>query len=241
MRLHTTISTKTAQVGDRFQADVSAPVHVSGVLAIPEGSRVSGHVILAKQPGKASGRGELQLAYDEIGFDGRSYQLNTRSQVYTSKSGTTKDVALIGGGAVAGGVVGGVAGGKNDIAKGAAIGGAAGTAAVAAHARTAARPRAGDAARDAARRLDERAQDQAARLVVLFRGPGADASGPLLQIPSVITSCASAHDCRSAFAGAYSGDSHHARAAATSGNSSSTSRSGRQSPSLTSVVPPRAM
>jgi len=129
MRLNTTISTKTAQVGDRFQADVSAPVHVSGVLAIPEGSRVSGHVILARQPGKASGRGELQLAYDEIGFDGRSYQLNTRSQVYTSKSGTTKDVALIGGGAVAGGVVGGVAGGSNDIAKGAAIGGAAGTAA----------------------------------------------------------------------------------------------------------------
>ena len=129
MRLHTTISTKTAQVGDRFQADVSAPVHVSGVLAIPQGSHVSGHVILARQPGKASGRGELQLAYDEIGFDGRSYQLNTRSQVYTSKSGTTKDVALIGGGAVAGGVVGGVAGGSNDIAKGAAIGGAAGTAA----------------------------------------------------------------------------------------------------------------
>ena len=129
MRLNTTISTKTAQVGDRFQADVSAPVHVSGVLAIPEGSRVSGHVILARQPGKASGRGELQLAYDEIGFDGRSYQLNTRSQVYTSKSGTTKDVAMIGGGAVAGGVVGGVAGGSNDIAKGAAIGGAAGTAA----------------------------------------------------------------------------------------------------------------
>ena len=127
MRLQSTISTKTAQVGDRFQANVSAPVHVSGVVAIPEGSRVSGHVILARQPGKTSGRGELQLAYDEIGFEGRSYQLNTRSQVYTSKSGTTKDVALIGGGAVAGGVVGGVLGGKNDIVKGAAIGGAAGT------------------------------------------------------------------------------------------------------------------
>src|SRR5678816_1977816 len=60
MRLQSTISTKTAQVGDRFQANVSAPVHVSGVVAIPEGSRVSGHVILARQPGKASGRGELQ-------------------------------------------------------------------------------------------------------------------------------------------------------------------------------------
>jgi len=127
MRLQSTISTKTAQVGDRFQAETTSPVHVNGSLAIPQGSQVSGHVILAKQPGKASGRGELQLAYDRIGFDGRSYIMNTQSQVYTSKSGTKKDVALIGGGAVAGGVVGGILGGKGDIAKGAVIGGAAGT------------------------------------------------------------------------------------------------------------------
>jgi len=127
MRLQSTISTKTAQVGDRFQAAVTAPVHVNGRVAIPEGSNVSGHVILARQPGKASGRGELQLSYDQIAFDGRSYGMNTNSQVYTSKSGTTKDVALIGGGAVAGGIVGGVLGGKDDIAKGAAVGGAAGT------------------------------------------------------------------------------------------------------------------
>jgi len=127
MRLQSTISTKTAQVGDRFQAETTSPVHVNGSLAIPQGSQVSGHVILAKQPGKASGRGELQLAYDQVGFDGRTYDLNTKSEVYVSKSGTTKDVALIGGGAVAGGIVGGVLGGKNDVAKGAVIGGAAGT------------------------------------------------------------------------------------------------------------------
>ena len=54
MRLQTTLSTKTAQVGDRFQAATSAPVHVNGRLAIPEGSNISGHVILAEQPGKAS-------------------------------------------------------------------------------------------------------------------------------------------------------------------------------------------
>jgi hypothetical protein len=127
MRLQSTISTKTAQVGDRFQAAVTAPVHVNGRVAIPQGSNVSGHVILARQPGKASGRGELQFSYDQIAFDGRSYDMNSNSQVYTSKSGTTKDVALIGGGAVAGGIVGGVLGGKGDIAKGAAVGGAAGT------------------------------------------------------------------------------------------------------------------
>ena len=127
MRLQTTLSTKTANVGDRFEAGVSAPVHVNGKLAIPEGAQVSGHVILAQQPGKASGRGQLQLAYDQVRFDGHSYNLGSRSQIYESKSGTTKDVALIGGGAVAGGIVGAVLGGGSGAAKGAAVGGAAGT------------------------------------------------------------------------------------------------------------------
>jgi hypothetical protein len=84
-------------------------------------------VILAEQPGKASGRGQLQLAYDQVSFDGRSYDLGSRSRVYQSKSGTKKDVALIGGGAVAGGILGGVLGGGAGVAKGAVIGGAAGT------------------------------------------------------------------------------------------------------------------
>lgn len=125
MRLQTTLSTKTANVGDRFEAGVSSPVHVNGKLAIPEGAQVSGHVILAEQPGKTSGRGLLQLAYDQLRFDGRSYNLGSRSPVYESKSGTKKDVALIGGGAVAGGILGGVLGGS--AVKGAVIGGAAGT------------------------------------------------------------------------------------------------------------------
>jgi len=127
MSLQTTLSTKTSQVGDRFEAEITSPVRVGGKLAIPQGARVSGHVILAQQPGKASGRGQLQLAYDKLQFDGRSYGLNSRSPVYESKSGTAKDVALIGGGAVAGGVVGGVLDGGSGAVKGAVVGGAAGT------------------------------------------------------------------------------------------------------------------
>lgn len=127
MRLETTLSTKTAQVGDRFEAVVTTPVRVNGKLAIPAGAKLSGHVILAEQPGKASGRGQLQLAYDELRINGHSYDLASRSPVYESESGTTKDVALIGGGAVAGGVVGGVLDGGSGAVKGAVVGGAAGT------------------------------------------------------------------------------------------------------------------
>jgi hypothetical protein len=125
--LETGLSTKTTRVGDRFVGTFTSPVTVNGRTAIPAGAGISGHVILAEQPGKASGRGQLQLSYDQVTFGGHSYNLGTSSQVYESKSGTKKDVALIGGGAVAGGIVGAVLGGKGDIAKGAAVGAGAGT------------------------------------------------------------------------------------------------------------------
>jgi len=124
--LQTGLSTKTTREGDHFDAVMASPVSVDGRVAIPAGASVSGHVILAEQPGKASGRGHLQLAYDQVTFGGHSYDLGTKSQVYESASGTGKDVALVGGGAVAGGVVGGVAG-TGHTAEGAAIGAAAGT------------------------------------------------------------------------------------------------------------------
>lgn len=127
LTLQTGLATKTTNVGDRFEATVASPVNVNGHLAIPEGTKVTGHVILAEQPGKASGRGQLQLSYDQMSFGGHTYDLGMRSQVYESDSGTKKDVALIGGGAVAGGVLGAVVGGKNSVAKGAAVGAAAGT------------------------------------------------------------------------------------------------------------------
>ena len=130
LTLGTTLSTKTSNVGDRFSATVASPVHVSGDVAIPAGAAVAGHVIVAKEPGKSSGRGQLQLAFETLSFEGRNYTLGSRSQVYESKSGTKKDAILIGGGAVAGGVLGRVLGNSTgDAAKGAVVGGAAGTAA----------------------------------------------------------------------------------------------------------------
>jgi hypothetical protein len=128
VRLGTTLSTKTANVGDRFAATVASPVRVNGATAIPVGAAVEGHVILAQQPGKVSGRGHLQLEYDQVAFDGHRYDLDTRSRVYTSPSGSKKDAEMIGGGAVAGGLIGGLLGhSAGSAVKGALIGGAAGT------------------------------------------------------------------------------------------------------------------
>ena len=130
MTLQTSLTTKTASVGDRFTARVSSPVVVSGRTIIPAGADVSGHVALTEQPGKASGRGQMQLSYDTVRFGGRTYELSSVGRVYESESGRGKDAAIIGGGAVAGGVLGAIIGGSaGDAGKGAAAGAVAGTAA----------------------------------------------------------------------------------------------------------------
>ena len=66
LRLQTSLSTKTTNrrrslLGPRRPAGV-----VDGKVAIPQGAAVHGHVVLAEQPGKASGRGRLQLAFDQV-------------------------------------------------------------------------------------------------------------------------------------------------------------------------------
>ena len=84
---------------------------------------------MSEQPGKASGRGKMQLQFSTVSFNGRTYDLGSRSPVFQSKSGTEKDIAIIGGGAAAGGVAGAILGkDPESAAKGAVIGGAAGTA-----------------------------------------------------------------------------------------------------------------
>jgi hypothetical protein len=126
--LDNALSSKTSSEGDRFTARVVAPVIVGGKQAIPGGARITGHVLHARSAGKASGRGRLQLAFEEVQFGGRSYALGSRSAMFESRSGADEDAAMIGGGAVAGGILGGILGqGADDAAKGIVIGGAAGT------------------------------------------------------------------------------------------------------------------
>ena len=125
--LVTDLNTKTATTGSPFTATVAEDVVVNGQVVIPAGAEVTGHVVTAARSGKSSGRAYMQLAYDEVSFGGRSYNIAAESDTMQGKGGSGKDAAMIGGGAVAGGILGKVLGGS--AAKGAIAGAAAGTAA----------------------------------------------------------------------------------------------------------------
>ena len=130
VNLSSDLNTKTAAQGQSFTATLDDPVMIDGVTAIPAGAEVTGHIVTTARSGKASGRAYMQLAYDQVSFGGKRYNIDAVSDTIWGKGGSGKDAKMIGGGAVAGAVIGGILGKSGgDAAKGAMIGGAAGTAA----------------------------------------------------------------------------------------------------------------
>ncbi len=139
IRLTSPLNSKTNREGDQFTARVVSPsAYVNATIV--------GHITRISHSGKATGKTEMQLAFDEITMpDGRSAPLDAIvEKVYDSssvktvdeegnvQSGTrTRDTATRGaGGAAIGAAIGAIAGGGKGAAIGAVIGGAAGAGSV---------------------------------------------------------------------------------------------------------------
>ena len=139
IRLTSPLSTKTNREGDQFTARVVSPsAYVNATIV--------GHIARISHSGKATGKTEMLLAFDEITLsDGRSAPFEAQvEKVYDGATvktvdeegnvqtgNRTKDTATRGvGGAALGAIIGGIAGGGKGAAIGAAIGGAAGAGSV---------------------------------------------------------------------------------------------------------------
>ncbi|MEE9206964.1 MAG: hypothetical protein V3U67_01120 [Gemmatimonadota bacterium] len=127
------LSTKNNQVGDVFTATVTTAVTDGRRVLIPAGAKIRGEITAVQVSGSSGEAAVLNVAFDEISFDGMTYPLDatiTRVEPTTEgRSSTGGKAAKIGGGAVVGGILGRVIGGnKTGTIIGAVIGGAAGTA-----------------------------------------------------------------------------------------------------------------
>ena len=60
------VSTKQALVGDRLYLETAFPIVSAGHIVIPQGSWVTGTIIQVKKPGRAKGKGELQVRFDSL-------------------------------------------------------------------------------------------------------------------------------------------------------------------------------
>ena len=122
------VSSKTANDGDHFDASLARPVVIDGKEVVPAGTKVSGVVTEAKSAGRFKGHAVLGLALDSITIDGQDYPLHTSSVAESSKGRGKRTAVGAGGGAAFGAIVGAIAGGGKGAAIGALAGGGAGSA-----------------------------------------------------------------------------------------------------------------
>jgi len=127
VRLGQTVDTERNRAGDRFVATLASPITERGVVIVPRGATVTGHVTTARPSGRLKGRAHLVLTLDTIQHNGRTYAVSTTHVGRASGAHKKRNLALIGGGSGTGAMIGAIAGGGAGALIGAGAGAAAGT------------------------------------------------------------------------------------------------------------------
>lgn len=128
--LQGSLSTKTNAGGDSFEMFLAQPVDLNGEVVLPANTRLGGRVLESAQSGKVKGKAFMSLTVESVEIRGEMVGVQTNTLQFQAEGSTTRDAAVIGGGAGVGAIIGGIAGGKKGAAIGAVIGGGAGTAGV---------------------------------------------------------------------------------------------------------------
>jgi hypothetical protein len=126
VRITQTLDSATTQTGDKFTGAVASDIIVDGLVVLPQGTPVTGHVDEAKDAAHYKGSASLTLSLTSISRKGERIQVAT--EAYTKQGeGRGKNTAeKVGGGAAVGAILGGIFGGGKGAAIGAAAGGGVG-------------------------------------------------------------------------------------------------------------------
>jgi hypothetical protein len=128
VRLGSTISSKTAHDGDRFDGTLTSPIVVKGHTVARAGTPVSGHVVAANAQGRIKGGAVLGVQLDSLNIGDRTVPISTDTYAQQEKGKGKRSAGFIGGGAGLGALVGGLAGGGKGALVGSLAGAGAGTA-----------------------------------------------------------------------------------------------------------------
>jgi len=129
VELTASVSTKTAQVGNRVQGRLASDLVVGGRRAAAAGSPVQGTVTqVVSGSRKVGGTPTLGIAFDSLTVSGSAPIAINAQLLQQAASDTAKDTAKIVGTAAAGAIIGHQVNHKNGSVVGGILGGAAGTA-----------------------------------------------------------------------------------------------------------------
>src|ERR1051325_1705785 len=136
VRMDSTLSSKSAHIGDRFTATVDVPVSVNGATIIPSGATIEGHVTQVTPARRMARSGTIAVEFENlvlpdgtrVAIDGNltsddpeiRRQIDEENRISGQKDRETG--VFVGSSGAVGAVLGGIAGGL----KGAAVGGAIG-------------------------------------------------------------------------------------------------------------------
>ncbi len=126
VRMTQTLDSASTQQGDSFAGVVSSDVLVDGVVAIPAGSAVAGHVDEVKDAAHFKGSASLTLSLASITRRGEHIPVTTDPYTVQGKGRGSNTAEKVGGGAAVGAILGGIFGGGKGAAIGAAAGGGTG-------------------------------------------------------------------------------------------------------------------
>ena len=126
VRITQTLDSKTTQSGDRFTGAIASDIIVDGMVVLPQGAPVTGHVDAAQDAAHFKGNSLLTISLSSISHKGE--RIDCATEPYTKQGeGRGKNTAeKVGGGAAVGAILGGILGGGKGAAIGAAAGGGVG-------------------------------------------------------------------------------------------------------------------
>jgi hypothetical protein len=126
IRITQTLDSATTQTGDKFTGAVASDIIVDGMVVLPQGTPVTGHVDAVQDAAHYKGSSLLTISLSAIDRHGERIQVAT--EPYTKQGeGRGKNTAeKVGGGAAVGAILGGIFGGGKGAAIGAAAGGGVG-------------------------------------------------------------------------------------------------------------------
>ena len=123
VRLQNSLSSKTAQVEDRFEATTMVDLRDErGRVLIPAGSTMRGVVSSVTKATRIERTGKLTVAFDRVTVSGRSYPMRATVTQALESEGIRGETEKIGIGAGAGAIIGAIIGGAKGALAGILIG-----------------------------------------------------------------------------------------------------------------------
>lgn len=126
VRITQTLDSETTQSGDKFTGAIASDIVVDGLVVLPQGTPVTGHVDEAKNAAHYKGSSSLTLSLNSISRRGERIEVATDPYVKEGEGRGKNTAEKVGGGAAVGAILGGIFGGGKGAAIGAAAGGGVG-------------------------------------------------------------------------------------------------------------------